>query len=1111
MKFNQPPANNKEQISPSVVAETQPVILDNVLPMDRSRDSVMEMIDNNKTVIVVGETGSGKTTRTPIYLMEQYPDKKIAVTSPRVLPARSVSRYVAQQKGGLVGGEIGLITREKREVGEDTRVTFMTDGILLNMLRKDPMLLDLDIVMVDEAHERSLNIDLGLGLLKQAQRLRKEKGKSELKIVVASATIEEQKFADYFESSPVAKVEGRLFPVDLEYRGVPDGDDYTVKAGLIVKEIINNNEEGDILVFMPGEEEINKTVDSINSLISSETVNVLPLFGAMNPQDQDRIFAKNGKRKVIVSTNIAETSVTIDGVKHVIDAGLLKQKEYNPDTGIDALTLSKASQANLNQRMGRAGRTSPGKCYRLISKSDFESRDAFQKPEILRFDLGEIVLKMKDMGIKDVEGFDFIDNPSKARIHDAVTNLTRLGALDKNGDITEIGQEMVRLQLRPDLARMLIEAKHLDCLTEMIDICAMMSASKQVFVRPRRTDNQSETAENYRKTMNQNTLKIDDSDVLTLLNVWKKWEESRFNNGFAFEHLLNIKALKEVGLTRMQLLRALGEGGTNVENGDKEIDKTKIVKCLLAGMPDSIFFSNDNGYHYGPVADLPYLNGAQIFPGSVLFKRGGDLILAMNINKSEKEISNSWGGTFKKETLYARVCHKITLDEIKEALPGSVTESKSGEPQQRYGGDSYYQIYNILINGKFIKQESREIEMGMMSQDVLLLLPDIYRSNENVFNNYKDLCIRSGGEFAVPERDYLRNFYDKVISENNITNDEELVANVDKLQLYIDDLISAEKEEEIERDSPKEVIIGWKTFKVNYSPVSMYRDNAGYYASINLDGVGDARQVLGHEMPEFKRMKRFVYRYNFYKDFDNLNDLEEYVESLSVNTSNRISMYGGSSTYPSVDNYSKDTAPKATLGDILKRAQNSISKTNENTTPNTSTEVKPKVEQKPVEKEIMTPEKKEKILSSVQDIKSLISSLRGIINALPDNKEKDQKAKKNYLEKIKDLNSRCNNLSKSVSDDVEKDVERINGIIVDIKSSIKSIIKNVTENKQLAEKLVDSFVSNKEKLVASAKNNDVEITEELLGKISDTSFKLAFKDEKTLTEIDADEILIDLV
>lgn len=1055
----------------------------NVLPIEAHRESILEQVRSNQSVIVVGETGSGKTTRIPIFLLEEFKDKKIAITSPRVLPARSVSKYVASQRGQIVGDEVGLITREKRYISERTRITFMTDGILLNMLRKDTMLLDLDVVMVDEAHERSLNIDLGLGLLKQAQKLRAEKGKSELKIVVTSATIEEEKFANYFDKSPIAKVPGRLYPVDLEYREIREGRNYTEEAGILAKEIIDTSTEGDVLIFMPGEEEINNTISVINKLVGEQEVDVLPLFGSMSPQDQDKIFTKNGKRKIIVSTNIAETSVTIDGVKFGIDSGLLKQKEYNTETGIDSLSITKASKASLNQRMGRAGRTAPGKFFRLFSKEDFNEREDFQKPEIQRFDLGEVILKMKDMGIQDVEGFDFIDNPSRERIHEAIDGLRKLDALDINGNITEIGKEMARLQLRPDLSRMLIEAKHLDCVNQMVDICAMMSSSKQVFIRPRKSDNPEDNIENSRKLSNQNRLKISKSDVLTMLNIWNKWEESGFNRSFTFEHLLNVKSLNEAGLIRMQLLRALGEDGIEARN-TKSLDNNSISRCLLSGIPDSIYYNSER-YNYNPVIPDPFLKDVKIFPGSTVFGDGSKLILAMNIQMSEKK--DEYGDM--KSTLYARCCHKISINELKIILPNVVKEETVGSPSRGSDDNGTFQVYNIFVNGKFILQEIRQVEDMMFVSDVKRVLHNLDYLNIEVVNKFNDLYIRSGRRIKKLDHDYLDKYYAKIISDNGVKTEESLSDNSDKFSISLSDLISEQDIEEIEKESPKEIILGNKKYEIVY--ISPYM---GDYADavVDLSMEDDFNNALSEEFPKLKNA-RFIFRYN-YSNFSSRKELEIFRDRNF-----------GTNIYSSQE-FKPIEIEKPTMNDLLSKfGRDSDMQSSEK-----SINTQPKSEKKTVEKEEMPPEKRKELVSTFEEMKDIISHLKAMLNDLPVGK--DQKFKKDsYLQKIKELNSQCNAFIKNLEGDIKLDVASVDGVVSSIKNSVNVLLNHISKNSFMVNNFFNYFKGNKDKLMEAVKRNDVEIDAVLNEKILSKVFELTVKDGRRITNEEADSILIDLV
>lgn len=690
------------------------------LPIDAYKEAILEAVKQNPSTVLVGETGSGKTTRTPLFLLEAFKDAKIAVTSPRVLPARSVSKYVAGQLNERVGETVGVITRDTKEISPKTRCFFMTDGVLLNMLRKDPALTDLDIVMVDEAHERGLNVDFSLGLLKRSQKLRQEKGLEELKIVVASATLEEEKFTNYFSDAPLTKVPGRLFPVDTVYlkpelitdKRTRDRrlEDSTEHAARVAQSVVQDMEkDGDILIFMPGEAEIRKTLQELSSLESS-SLELLPLFGSMNPQDQDKIFTRNGKRKIIVSTNIAETSLTIDTVRHVIDSGTLKQKSYNPVTGIDTLAVQEASKANMDQRKGRAGRVSSGWCYRLMSEQEYESYEAFAKPEILRSNLAEVVLKMKDMGIDDIEGFEFVDQPSTVAIHDAVRQLTALGALDEQENITELGKEMVELPLRPDLSRALLEAKKLKCLPLMVDVAAMMSLSEQLFFRAKDNDPEGVT-----KEVRQKSLQVEGSDYLTALSVWRTWQKSNYSAQFAIDHLLNVKALREAGQVRDLLLQTLGKVHLTLEKGEgqESSEKELLTRCLLASKPESIFYVDYSGRW--PVYNVASQNsagkkGVSIFPGSSCFKKFEEpkYFLGEDIYTNDKHVT------------YVRKCHTLTLEELKKAVPHLVEEKVVTE--NSYYGPSSKDV--VLING--VQVSSTYKESSRSSSLRAEPLPDIF-------------------------------------------------------------------------------------------------------------------------------------------------------------------------------------------------------------------------------------------------------------------------------------------------------------------------------------------------------------------------------------------------
>ena len=627
------------------------------VPMDKRQQEIIECLTKNDNAIIVGETGSGKTTRIPDFLMTAFPNTKIAITQPRRVAARSVARYVAERRGSDVGNEVGYQVRFDDKTTEGTQVNFMTDGVLLRKLQNDPLLMEFKIVMVDEAHERSLNIDFTLGLLKKAQAERVARGLDPLKVVVTSATIEKEKFSEYFQGSPMIDVEGRMHPVDVHHESIPVID-YPIAAAEKVKDIVSNTSGGDILIFMPGEDEINKTIKDIQNL-KLDNIDPMPLFGAMSPDDQDRIFAKNPKRKVIVSTNIAETSVTIDGVTAVIDSGLIKQKEFDPKTGIESLVTKEHAKSGCEQRKGRAGRTAPGICYRLYTEDDFNQREEYQRPEIARSDLAHVVLAMKKMGIDNVFNFDFIDRPEKENFLHAIETLKALGALDEKEHLTKIGETMSELPLKPELARMLIEAEKYGCTGSISTIAAMMGGTKPVFVRPKDKEDEADIA-HYK-------FKKGGSDFLTALEVWKQWSTSGFNYEWTKDNFLNPRQLFEIREIRNQLLRDLGRLGISSE--DIKNDDESIQKCVVAGLIQNLMVSSGS-YGYKKIKDTqkyagPFDTQPQsifVHPSSSVFRNPSYLIIGSEVVNTKKA--------------YARKCQTVKQEWLPEIAPQIMTKQE---------------------------------------------------------------------------------------------------------------------------------------------------------------------------------------------------------------------------------------------------------------------------------------------------------------------------------------------------------------------------------------------------------------------------------------------------
>jgi HrpA-like RNA helicase len=569
-----------------------------LLPVAHLRNQLREEIRLHPNFVLIGETGSGKTTCLPPLLLEMRNELGleggIAVTQPRRIATRSVTGRVSEMMQCAVGDQIGYHIRFEDITSPETDITFMTDGILLRKIQFDPLLLDYSIVMIDEAHERSLNIDLCLGLLKDVNEHRYDSGLEPIRVVITSATIERNRFAEYIsygDKNNSVEIPGKMFPVEVFYEEeTPINYDFAAAAAEKVKMIIDNHLEGDILIFMPGKAEIATTADNILAKISDKDVDILPLHAELCPEDQDKIFAPSPKRKIIIATNIAETSVTIDGIIHVIDSGLIKQTEFDHRSGTEQLVLIEHAKSGLEQRKGRAGRTAPGFCYRLFTKESLNRRPQYQTSEILRSNLSQIVLAMKKVGIDNIAGFDFLDHPGKEAINQALGTLTSLGALDKRGRLTEIGEWMVELAVEPHLGRMIIESlkPENDCANEIIIISSFLDG-KNVFVRP--PEKELEMAADKAHAQFK---KNDDSDFLVYLNIWKAYSASGFDDEWAKRNYLNEKVLSEAKNVRLDILDVLVNHGININPDTKPcIKKDAIHKAITSGLIGNLLQKSD--------------------------------------------------------------------------------------------------------------------------------------------------------------------------------------------------------------------------------------------------------------------------------------------------------------------------------------------------------------------------------------------------------------------------------------------------------------------------------------------------------------------------------------
>jgi len=559
------------------------------LPVWEYRDKFFDLLANNQTIVLVGETGSGKTTQIPQWSVEYVRklgvNKKVACTQPRRVAAMSVAQRVADEMDVGLGQEVGYTIRFEDCSSAKTILKYQTDGMLLREAMSDPHLDSYQIVLLDEAHERTLATDILMGVLKEVIKQR-----SDLKLIIMSATLDAGKFQTYFDGAPLMNVPGRTHPVEIFYTPEPERDYLEAAIRTVMQIHMCEEIVGDILLFLTGQEEIEEACKRLKR----ETENLgpevgdmkcIPLYSTLPPNLQQRIFESappvkaNGAigRKVVISTNIAETSLTIDGVVFVIDPGFAKQKVYNPRIRVESLLVSPISKASAQQRAGRAGRTKPGKCFRLYTEKAYkqEMQDNTY-PEILRSNLGSVVLNLKKLGIDDLVHFDFMDPPAPETLMRALELLNYLAALDDDGNMTELGTIMAEFPLDPQLAKMLIASTEFNCSNEILSVTAMLSVP-QVFVRP----NEAKKAADEAKMKFAHI----DGDHLTMLNVYHAFKQNMEDPQWCYENFVNYRSLKSADNVRQQLSRIMDRFNlkrTSTEFTSKDY-YVNIRKALISG------------------------------------------------------------------------------------------------------------------------------------------------------------------------------------------------------------------------------------------------------------------------------------------------------------------------------------------------------------------------------------------------------------------------------------------------------------------------------------------------------------------------------------------------
>ena len=580
------------------------------LPIFKLKRQLCDAIASNQILIVVGETGSGKTTQMTQYLGEMgfTSTGMIGCTQPRRVAAMSVAKRVAEEFGCQLGEEVGYTIRFEDMTTPDTVIKYMTDGMLMREYLADCMLQRYSALILDEAHERTIHTDVLFGLLKELVLKRKD-----LKMIITSATLDAEKFSSYFFDAQIFMIPGRMHPVEILYTKEPEAD-YLDACIITVMQIHLTEPAGDILVFLTGQEEIDTCCETLHMRMKAlgelaPELIVLPVYGALPSEMQSRIFepAPGGCRKCVVATNIAEASLTIDGIYYVIDPGFCKQTAYNPKMGMDSLVVTPISQASAKQRAGRAGRTGPGKCYRLYTEHALRTEMLPSSiPEIQRTNLGNVVLQLKAMGINNLLGFDFMDPPPVQTMIGAMESLFALGALDNEGLLTRLGRKMAEFPLEPQLAKILIVSANIGCSAEVLTIVAMLSVENPYY-RPKEKQAHAD--------MKKAKFYQPEGDHLTLLAIWDGWKTSKFSNPWCYENFLQARAMRRSQDVRKQLTSILDRYKMDIISTGRNYKKVQRAVC--AG-----YFANasrrDPQEGYRTMVDG---NPVYIHPSSALFNK----------------------------------------------------------------------------------------------------------------------------------------------------------------------------------------------------------------------------------------------------------------------------------------------------------------------------------------------------------------------------------------------------------------------------------------------------------------------------------------------------------
>ncbi|MFI2784124.1 ATP-dependent RNA helicase HrpA [Streptomyces sp. ALB3] len=735
------------------------------LPVSQKKDEILEAIRDHQVVIVAGETGSGKTTQIPKICMELGRGVRgmIGHTQPRRIAARTVAERVAEELDTPLGEAVGWKVRFTDQVNPDaTFVKLMTDGILLAEIQTDRELLAYDTIIIDEAHERSLNIDFLLGYL--ARLLPK---RPDLKVVITSATIDPERFAKHFGEAPIVEVSGRTYPVEVRYRPLleedsDDSDRDQITAICDAVDELDHEAPGDVLVFLSGEREIRDTADALNKRNLRHT-EVLPLYARLSHAEQHRVFQRHTGRRIVLATNVAETSLTVPGIKYVIDPGNARISRYSHRTKVQRLPIERISQASANQRKGRCGRTSDGICIRLYSEDDFLTRPEFTDPEILRTNLASVILQMTAAGLGDIEKFPFIDPPDHRNIRDGVQLLQELGALDPaekdpKKRLTPLGRKLSQLPVDPRLARMVVEAEKNGCAREVMVIAAALSIQDP---RERPSEKQTQADQHHAR------FKDETSDFLAFLNLWRYIREQQKERGSSSfrrmckQEYLNFLRIREWQDIYAQLRTVAKQMG--IELNEQDAPEQSVHTSLLAGLLSHIGLKDTEKNEYLGARSAKFA----IFPGSALFKKQPRFVMSAELVETSR--------------LWARVNAKVEPEWI-EPLAQHLLKRTYSEPHWEKDQAAVMAYERVTLYGVPIIAQ-RKINFGRIDQEAsrdlfirnALVEGDwrthhqFFHDNRKLLGEVEELEHRARRRDILVDDETLFDFYDRRIPEHIVS------------------------------------------------------------------------------------------------------------------------------------------------------------------------------------------------------------------------------------------------------------------------------------------------------------------------------------------------------